>query len=307
MPSKQRSRQTTYLLGALCVFLGACGFSTKAVLIKIAYQTTQVDALTLLMLRMALSLPLYAVVAWWLARQPDNVKLQPIQWLWVTLLGLLGYYVSSLLDFMGLQYVSAGVERLILFVYPTIVLLMNAGLFGRPIKRIQYVALLLTYVGIGLAFVDDVKAAEQRNLWLGAGLIFACSFTFACYLVGAGRLIAQVGSLKFTCYAMFAAGIGVLAHYGTTHSVESLLRLPTELYWIGAWMALFATVIPTFLNSLGIKWIGPDNTAIVSSVGPVVTIFMAYYLLGESISLLQLMGTAFVMAGVLMISLKGKN
>lgn len=302
---RQRSSQLTYWLGVLFVFLGACGFSTKAVLIKLAYLATSIDALSLLTLRMALSLPIYGLVAWGLARRSDNVTLTRSQWLWIAALGLLGYYVSSLLDFMGLQYISAGVERLILFIYPTIVLVMNSVLFAQRIKPIQYLALLLTYVGISFAFMDDVKAAQQTNLWLGAMLIFACSFTFATYLVGAGRFIVKVGSMKFTCYAMFAAGVGVFVHFGCTHKVGELLNLPNQIYWIGVWMALFATVIPTFMTAQGIKWIGADNAAIVGSVGPVVTIFMAYSFLGESITTLQVMGTVFVMAGVLMISLKG--
>lgn len=304
---RSSNEQTRYLLGSFYVFLGACGFSAKAVFIKLAYRVTAIDSLSLLTIRMVFSLPFYIVIAYLLSKHPDNVKLNRANWLWIGVLGMLGYYVSSLLDFMGLQYVTASVERLILFVYPTMVLVITAVFFHQKIKKIQYFALLLTYAGIACAFLDDVKASEQKNLWLGAILIFICSFTYAVYLVGAGKLITQVGPIKFTCYAMMAAGVGVFTHFLLTQNVSHLWNYPTKIYWLGLLMALFATVIPTFLVSQGIKLIGSDNASIIGSIGPVITIFMAYVFLGESITLFELVGTTFVMIGVLMISVKGKT
>ena len=303
----KQSPRTRYWLGALFVFVGACGFSTKAVLIKLSYQTYPVSSITLLTLRMVFSLPFYFIIAYRLSRQPSHRTFTTPQWTWTAALGFLGYYISSLFDFIGLQYVTASVERLILFIYPTIVLAIMALFFKKKITMLQYGAVALSYIGIAIAFVDDAKAGEQKNLWLGVAWIFTCAFTYATYLVGAGRLISQVGSIKFTCYAMIFAGIAVFVHFLVTNDIAILWHLPSSIYWIGIWMALVATVIPTFLTAEGINLIGSGNASIISSVGPIITILMAYLMLNEQVTIPQLVGTAFVMGGVLMISWKGKR
>ncbi len=298
--------QARYGLGAVLVLLGAAGFSAKAVLIRMAYHYP-VDSLTLLTLRMIFSMPFYVFIAYRLSRQTDYVRLSPRQLLPVVGLGLLGYYVASLLDFLGLQFVTASVERLILFVYPTIVLGVSALLFGHRIRAVQVLALVLTYAGIALAFLDDIDPALQTNLPLGAALIFGSALAYALYLVGSGELIPRVGSGRFTCYAMLAAAGGTFLHFLVTRPLALLTHLPAGVYALGGWIAIISTVLPTFLTAEGIRLIGSGNTSIVSSAGPVITIGLGYWLLGETVGLWQGLGTLLVLAGVLLIGLKGKK
>ena len=222
------------------------------------------------------------------------------------MIGCLGYYVSSLLDFLGLQYVTAGIERLILFIYPTLVLLMNSLFFKQKIKPIQWLAVFITYIGLSLAFFSEVnfESVQEDNFLWGSFLIFVCAFTYAAYIVGSGKLIPLVGAVKFNSYAMSFACAGVLFHFFVT-SNQTLVEFPSQVYVYSLLMATLSTVIPSYLVSLGIKRIGSDNTAIVGSIGPVSTILLAYFFLAESISFLQIAGTALILFGVLLIS-RGK-
>lgn len=227
------------------------------------------------------------------------------QWVYIAFIGCLGYYVSSLLDFLGLQYISAGIERLVLFIYPTLVLLMVALFFKERIKTRQWVAVAITYGGLLIAFVAeaDLQSSLDKDFFLGTSLIFACAFTYASYIVGSGRLIPQVGSAKFNSYAMSFACCAVLIHFFIT-SDQSLLHHEPLVYVYSIAMAILSTVIPSYLVSEAIKRIGSDNAAIAGSIGPVSTILQAYIFLGEPISLLQLTGTVFVLFGVLLIGKK---
>jgi drug/metabolite transporter (DMT)-like permease len=291
-----------FIGGVVIALLGAVCFSTKAVLVKLAYRDTDVDAVSLLALRMIFSLPFFLISAIASSRKAENVKSTRSQWFYVALIGVLGYYVSSLLDFLGLQYVSAAIERLVLFVYPTLVLLMSWIIFQTKITRLQWIAVMITYGGLILAFVGEVmfQQNENINLYLGAGLIFACAITYAMYIVGSGRLIPKVGAAKFNSYAMTFACIAVLLHFLIV-SDKSLLNLDSTVYIYSFSMALFSTVIPSYLVTEGIKRIGSGNAAIVGSIGPVSTILQAYIFLSEPVSWLQIIGTVFVLIGVLLI------
>lgn len=310
--TEKLSPRARYGLGAGLVLLGAAGFSAKAVLIRLAYQShppgsRPVDSLTLLTLRMVFSIPVYLFIAHRLRQQPGYVPLTRRQLLEVAGLGLTGYYAASLLDFLGLQYVTASVERLILFVYPTLVLAISALFFGRKIHRVQVIALVVTYAGIALAFLDDIDPRLQTNLPLGAALIFASAVVYALYLVGTGEVLPRVGSGRFTCYAMLAAAGGTFLHFGLTRPVSLLTRLSPDVYAVGGWLAVVSTVLPTFLTAEGIRLIGAGNMAIVSSAGPLITIGLAYEVLGETVGPWQGVGTVLVLAGVLLIGLKGKR
>jgi drug/metabolite transporter (DMT)-like permease len=291
-----------FITGILICFFGAICFSTKAIFVKLAYRDTEVDAITLLALRMVFSLPFFVVSAWFSSRKNDNIRFTGKQWMAVALIGCLGYYVSSLLDFLGLQYISAGIERLILFIYPTLVLLMSSFIFKEKIKRIQWIAVAITYAGLVLAFIaeTDFTQEDQANLYLGVAFIFACSVTYAMYIVGSGRLIPSVGAAKFNSYTMSFACIAVLIHFFVA-SDHSLFNLSPRVYTYSIVMALFSTVIPSYLITEGIKRIGSDNAAIVSSVGPVSTIIQANIFLYEPILAMQIAGTALILVGVLII------
>ena len=298
----------SYFIGGIVICLfGAICFSTKAIFVKLAYRDTSVDAVALLALRMIFSLPFFIVSAWIASSKSDNVKFTFKQWAAVALVGCLGYYISSLLDFLGLQYVSAGIERLVLFVYPTLVLLISAIVFKEKIKRFQWIAVAVTYAGLLLAFVSEAKLndAQGPDFYLGAALIFACAVTYAMYIVGSGRLIPSVGAAKFNSYAMSFACVAVLLHFFITSDV-SLLDLPAETYTYSVAMALLSTVIPSYLVTEGIKRIGSDNAAIVGSIGPVSTIIQANIFLQEPLLAAQIAGTALILVGVLLIG-RGKH
>lgn len=297
------SSRNHFLSGVLIAFLGAICFSTKAIFVKLAYLQTEVDAVSLLALRMIFSLPFFILTAYHTSTKQANIKFTARQWIIVACIGCLGYYISSLLDFLGLQYVSAGIERLILFVYPTLVLLMSSLFFKERIKPIQWVALAITYAGLFVAFFSEVdfESSQNRNFIIGSLLILLCAFTYAGYIVGSGRLIPLLGASKFNSYAMSFASIGVLIHFAITTNISITSFKPT-VYYYGVAMALISTVIPSYLVVQGIKRIGSENTAIVGSIGPVSTLLMAYYFLGENISVFQIGGTALILLGVLLIS-----
>src|SRR6187401_2252275 len=189
----------SYFLGGviICLF-GAICFSTKAIFVKLAYRETQVDAVSLLALRMIFSLPFFLVSAWWSSAKSENVPFTWKQWLAVAGIGCLGYYVSSLLDFLGLQYVTAGIEPLILFVYPTLVLVLSATIFKTRITSWQWLALVVTYLGLIAACLPEIQGkGPGENFWKGSSLILVCALTYAMYIVGSGKLIPAVGASKF--------------------------------------------------------------------------------------------------------------
>lgn len=294
------SIQQQAALGAGFAMLAAVGFSAKAIMVKLAYAEA-VDALTLLTLRMAFSAPIFLVVALWSGRQNHHVALARKDWLAVLVLGLIGYYLSSLLDFTGLQYVSAGLERLILFLYPTLVVLLSAVLFKQRIGRQEIAALVASYAGIVLVYLHDAHSGEG-SVALGASLIFVSTLTYSMYLVGAGHFIARIGAVRFTAYAMTVASGATLLQFILTHPLAAL-DLSPRIYGLGVGMAVLSTVLPVFMLSAGIRLIGSGRTAMIGSLGPVATIFLAHWILGETLSLPQLAGSALVLGGVLAISL----
>jgi drug/metabolite transporter (DMT)-like permease len=298
--NRQQSRLYVFT-GFLITLIGAVLFSTKAIIVKKAFNEIDVDVLSLLALRMVFSLPFYLVAAFWISSQKENKRLNKRQWLTVLMLGLSGYYLSSYLDFAGLQYISAGLERLILFLYPTFAVLINLVVFKQKISKIQKLALFLTYVGIGIAYIGEMNFSEySSNLLLGSLLVFLCAITYASYIVGSGRIIPQIGATKFTAYAMLAATLGVFVHYLLSGSHRTG-TIGDDIWLYGFTLAIIATVIPSFLLSFGLKRIGSNNVAIISGIGPVATIVQAHYILGEPIFPAQITGTILVILGVLLI------
>ncbi|WP_333818650.1 DMT family transporter [Ohtaekwangia sp.] len=303
-----KTHASPYFIGGVIIGLaGAICFSTKAIFVKLAYRDTAIDAVTLLALRMLFSLPFFVVSATIESRRDTNTRFTTKQWIGVAAVGLLGYYISSLLDFLGLQYISAGMERLVLFVYPTLVLLMSAVFFKQKIARYQWIALIITYAGLAIAFISEVDWSENHNtnFYVGALLIFLCAITYALYIVGSGRLIPIVGATKFNSYAMTFASAGVLIHYALAGHT-SVFNLPPLVYLYSFMMAIIGTVVPSYLVTEGIKRIGSDNAAIVGSIGPMSTILQAYVFLQEPISVMQMAGTVLILVGILLIGRKGK-
>ena len=290
-------------MGIMITFSGAVLFSTKAVLVKLAFREVKLDVITLLALRMVFSLPFFLLAAWWVRRK-EPAELSAAQWGKVFVVGLMGYYVSSWFDFVGLQFISAGLERLILFLYPSFTALINFFVFKQLLGKRQKWALLLTYVGIGIAYYGELTLdSGNPNFMLGSLAVFACSITYAIYMSGSGRLIPQVGVTRYTAYTMLSATLGIFIHFLLTHRLGDISYTP-GVWKFGILLAILSTVIPSFLISSGMKRIGSNNAAIVSSIGPVSTIIQANIFLGEVIHTGQIIGTILVIAGVLLIGWK---
>ena len=289
------------IAGIMFALVAAIGFSAKAILVKLAY-IDSVDAITLLALRMAFSLPFFLVVAAKENRNKHSLALTAKDKLAVIGLGLIGYYLASYLDFLGLQYISAGLERLILFLYPTMVVIISALVFKHKIGRTALFALVISYAGIALVFMHDMHVLQHDAL-SGSVLVFASALAYAVYLVGAGHTIARIGATRFTAYVMTVACAACLLQFAVTHSVAAL-NLPFRVYGLSIAMAVFSTVLPAFLLAAAMRRIGSVHTSMIGSIGPVSTILLAYVFLGERMSLEQITGSILVLAGVLMISLK---
>ena len=296
-----------YIIAALTVFVGAIFFSTKAIFVKLAYQYG-IDSVSLLTLRMVFSFPVFLVFGFWSFRIKSNqiYKLTKKDWFWTIAMGLCGYYLASLFDFMGLQYISASFERIILYLYPTIVLIISFFLFHAEVKRVHVVALLLTYVGVGIAFYENFHLTEADTIIKGTVLVFCAAIAYATYIVGSGRLLPKIGTYRYNSISMSAACLGVFIHNIGLHGFN-LLEFAMPVYWISLVVALVATVIPSFMMAEGIRVIGSSNAAILVSIGPISTIGMAYVFLEEKIGWLQWMGTFFVIAGILLITLQKKG
>lgn len=290
--------------GYLFILLGSILFSTKAVMVKMAFRDTQVDAASLLALRMLFALPFFLVTGLIALKRHRAALPERKHWLYIIAMGLLGYYVSSLLDFLGLQYITAGLERLILFLYPSFTVIMNAVFFKEKITNIQKWALGLCYLGLFISFYHEVNMdVHMKNLFLGSTLIFLCSVTYAGYIVGTGRLLKHVPVMVYTPFALIASTAGVFVHYAFMGQ-SSIRDIDGRMIIYGLLLGIVATVIPNFLVSSGIKRIGASNAAIVSAIGPVSTIILAYFFLDEKMDLFQITGTLFVILGILLVTSK---
>jgi drug/metabolite transporter (DMT)-like permease len=291
-------------VGVACVLIGSIGFSGKAVIVKLAYQYP-VDVMTLLALRMICSLPFFVAMALW-AGLSGGAKMTGNDWLAVIGLGFIGYYLGSYLDFSGLQHISAGLGRLILYLHPTLVLILSAVFLGQAIRARHMLSLALSYGGIVLVFYEQMGIGGDRHaLLLGGGLVFASAVTYAIYLLAGSRVVLKLGSVRFTAYASIAACTFVIAHFMITHG-RSALAVPHQVYWLAIVMAVFSTVLPLWLMAEGLRRIGANQAALVGCIGPLATIVLAYLFLDEPISAAQLLGAFLVLAGVMIISLKPK-
>ena len=280
---------------------GIVMFSAKAIMVKLGYRY-DVDTVTLLLLRMIFALPVYLIISIRETKKRNSYSLTRKDILSVIGLGFVGYYLASYFDFYGLQFISASLERLILFVYPTLVIIISLLALKRNATKIQIYAIVITYAGIFIAFADDLDV-HGNGLWKGTIFIFLSALTYAIYLVGSGEMIPKLGSVRFTAYAMTVSCVIVILHYLATNNFE-VFRQPWEVYALSFAMAAVSTVIPSFLISEAIKKIGASNFAIYGSIGPISTIVLAIIFLGERIDLIQIAGTIIVIFGVSIINLK---
>lgn len=284
--------------GMALAILAAFGFSFKAILVKLAYPYG-VDAITLLALRMMFALPVFLWVG--LTASRGMQALDRRDWAGIIAMGLAGYYAASVFDFLGLQYISAGLERLILFTYPTLTLLFGMALARRSASRREVVALALCYAGIGAAFWHDLEFAQDvASIWLGGGLVFGSALCYAIYLTGSAHMIARLGTARFAALATLVSTAAVLGHFLAVQPV-SLLVQPWPVYGYALAMGLFCTALPVFAQSAAIRRLGSPRVALVSMLGPLATIAFAVWLLGEPLSIAQIAGAALVIGGVAVI------
>ena len=291
------------MLGCFMVLLAAAGFSAKAIFVKLAYANSPaLDAITLMLLRMSFSLPFFLIVSirTGSSHAGQIYSLRKKDYGMVFVLGFLGYYLASFLDFAGLAYISAGLERLILFLYPTFVVLISALFFRQRVKRRQAAALMLSYAGMLLVYLEQSRAASA-DLLRGVLLVAGSALSFVLFMIGSGIIIKRIGAVRFTAYSMTVACLLTSLHFLAQYGVRPL-HLSATVYALAAVMAIFSTVLPAFLMSAGIQRIGAGTAAIISSAGPVVTLILAYFLLAETMTGVQLAGTLPVLAGVFMVS-----
>ncbi|MBS1129475.1 MAG: Protein of unknown function transrane [Proteobacteria bacterium] len=278
--------------------LAALGFSLKAIFVKLAYPYG-VDAITLLALRMGFALPVFLWVG--LAGQKAGASLSRRDWGQLVMLGCLGYYGASILDFWGLEYISAGLERLILFTYPTLTILIGVLFQGKPFTRREGIAVALCYTGIGFAFIHDLGLGEPRNVLIGGALVFGSSVSYALYLSGSAPMIARLGAMRFSALAMLVSSAVTLLHFMATQPFSAFIQ-PMPVYGWGLAMAIFATIVPVFAQSAAIRRIGAGRASLFGMVGPMLTIGFGWWLLGEHISPEQTTGATFVVIGILIVS-----
>jgi drug/metabolite transporter (DMT)-like permease len=292
------SPRAAYLSGLLLALAGSVFFSAKAVVAKLLYGEG-IDAVTLIALRMLLSLPVFLVVAIYTWRRRPRLSANE---LWrIAGLGLLGYYASSMLDFLGLQFISAGLERLILFLTPSFVLLLGIVWLKRPVTARQWLSLVVAYGGVVLVFWHDLHLGG-RNTVLGSALVLGAALVYAVYLLASGELLKRVGSVRLVALAMSVSALACLAQYALLRPWPTLFEQSRAVWSLSLVNAGLCTVLPVFLTMIAVARVGAGPASLAGMIGPVSTLFLAYWLLAEPITGLQLAGTALVLVGMLLLS-----
>ncbi|WP_454831737.1 DMT family transporter [Pseudoxanthomonas wuyuanensis] len=285
--------------GVLLAALGAIAFSGKAIIVKLGYRYGA-DAITLLALRMLVALPFFLLMGAWAARRAQPLRRGDAGR--IVALGFFGYYLASFLDFAGLAYVTATLERLILYLTPTLVLLIGMVVFKRRVARRQAIALGVSYLGVLLAFGHDLQLGGG-DVALGSALVFASALSYALYLVGSGELVGRVGAVRLTAYASTVACGLCIGQFLLMRPLDAL-SLPPEVYWLSLLNGTVCTVLPVLAVMMAVARIGSALAAQIGMIGPVSTIVLSLWLLGEPMGPWQIGGTVLVMAGVLVVSRK---
>lgn len=288
--------------GLLFASLGSIAFSGKAIIVKLAYRHG-VDAVTLIMYRMLFALPLFLALVWWAGRSRNGVRPAPLtrrDWLGVIGLGVTGYYLASFLDFWGLEYITASLERLILYLNPTLVLVLGWLLYGRRITRLQAVAMAVSYAGVLLVFGHEA-GQQGPDAALGAALVFASAISYAIYLVYSGELVKRLGSLRLVGLATSVACVLCIAQFALLRPLSSAAVAP-EVIWLSLLNASLCTFVPVLLVMMAIERIGSGLTAQTGMIGPMSTILMGVFILGEPFNAWIIVGTVLVLAGVYLVT-----
>jgi len=283
--------------GLAMALAGAIAFSGKAIIVKLAYRHG-VDAVTLLMYRMLFAMPVFAALAWWAGRGRPALTRDDLRV--VALLGFSGYYLASFLDFAGLQYISASLERLILYLNPTLVLALGALLYGRRITRRQALALAVSYAGVLLVFGHELRFSGADTL-LGAALVFGSALSYAVYLALSGEHVRRLGALRLTGWATSVACVLCIAQFLLLRPLQAAVVAP-EVLALSLLNALLCTFAPVILVMMAIERIGAALTAQAGMIGPLSTLLLGVWLLGEPFNHWIAAGTVLVLAGVALLA-----
>jgi drug/metabolite transporter (DMT)-like permease len=298
-PHLSAMSRSAYLSGLAIAIGGAVLFSTKAVVAKLMYRY-QLDAVTVIAFRMLFSLPVFAAIALWKMRTEAPLS-RGDRWRIVGL-GLVGYYLSSFLDFLGLQYITVGLERLILFLTPTFVLLISTLFLKHHISRRQWLALAVCYAGIVLVFLHDLQGGGS-NVALGSMLVLGSAMAYAAYLLLSGEMVQRLGSLRLVSYAMCVSSVACIGQFFLLRPAHGLVQ-PLPVYGLSLVNGIFCTVMPVFMTMTAVQRIGAGTASQAGMIGPVSTLFLGALILGEPVTHWQLAGTVLVLAGIYLLSQK---
>ncbi len=298
-----KPRLSPHATGVLLALAGAITFSGKAIIVKLSYRYG-VDAVTVIMVRMLWSLPMFMALAWWASRS-THAQENPLQWRdapIIIALGVLGYYLASFLDFLGLQYVSASLERLILYLNPTLVLLLSALLYKRRVRPVRALAMAVSYAGVLLVFGHEVNLAGPDAV-TGALFVLASALSYALYLMFSGEVVKRIGSMRLVGWASSVACICCLAQFALLRPLSTVI--PVEVWWWGLLNATACTVAPVWMVMLAIERIGAALTSQTGMIGPLSTLLLSVWVLGEPFNAWIGLGTVLVLGGVFLASRYG--
>jgi drug/metabolite transporter (DMT)-like permease len=292
--SAKTEHRAPSLSGVLIALAGAMAFSGKAIIVKLAYRYG-VDAVTVIMYRMLFALPIFALMSWWSSR--GKAPLSGRDWLGVLGLGVSGYYLASFLDFVGLQYITASLERLILYITPTLVLLLGWVMYRKPFTGVQLAGMAVSYAGVVLVFGHEARI-EGSNVALGALLVLLSAVSYAFYLVYSGQLVKRLGSLRLVGLATSVACLLCILQFVLLRPVATAFSVAPEVVWLSLLNAVVCTAVPVLLVMMAIERIGAAVTAQAGMVGPISTILLGVWLLGEPFTAWVAAGTVLVIAGI---------
>lgn len=285
------------LEGLTLASVGAIAFSGKAIIVKLSYRYG-VDAVTVIMYRMLFSLPLFLGLSWWAGR--GKPRLEGRDWAMLIALGTSGYYLASFLDFAGLQYINASLERLILYLNPTFVLLMSMLLFKQRVGRAQWIALALSYVGILVVFGHDVSLSGSHVV-LGSALVFASAISYAFYLIYSGQLIKRLGAMRIVGVATSIACVLCIAQFFILKPPSDFF-VAREVVELAVLNATLCTFLPVILVMMAVERVGASVTAQTGSIGPLSTILLSVWLLDEPFTIWIALGTGLVLSGIYLLA-----
>jgi len=287
------TRSSHFTSGLLFAAAGSIAFSGKAIIVKLAYRHG-VDAVTLVMYRMLFALPMFLAMAWWAGRGQPRIAAR--DWLGILGLGCSGYYLASFLDFWGLEYISASLERLILYLNPTLVLVLGWLLYARKISHRQGVAMAISYSGVLLVFGHEVSFTGSHAV-LGALLVLGSAVSYALYLSYSGQMVQRLGSLRLAGWATSVACLFCIGQFVILRPL-SAAEVAEPVVWLSLLNAVACTAVPVVLVMMAIERIGPGLTAQTGMIGPMSTLLMGVFILGEPFNVWVLAGTALVLSGV---------